>query len=36
MDKFIKINKKNELYLNEKYLKHDNLLDLMAQIYFQN
>jgi len=35
MDKFIKINKKNELentgvesYLNEKYLKHDNLLDL--------
>ena len=34
MDKFIKINKKNELEstgeccLNEKYLKHDNLLDL--------
>ena len=34
MDKFIKINKKNELettgesYLNEKQLKHDNLLDL--------
>jgi len=28
MDKFIKINKKHELYLNEKYLKHDNLLDL--------
>jgi len=34
MDKFIKVNKKNELentgesFLNEKYLKHDNLLYL--------
>jgi len=40
MNKFIKINKKNELEntskysLNEKYLKHDNLLDLDGLFIF--